>query len=162
MLVYPWPGRLCCTYPSLGRPLAGVLWVGPRGGCVAGGVSIRSCPHCCSYGLCCPVPSRPCSYPGPCVPLEREVAVFGSRRSILAWFVVCGVHPPASNSVYAGTCPPRSGVMSDLFFLWCIWVILAASHRHVICIIRRVIYICVISLLATPELQYTVEMIRRS
>ena len=45
--------------------------------------------------MCCPVLARPCSCFGPYVPLAREVAVFGSCRSVPAWCVVCGVHPTA-------------------------------------------------------------------
>ena len=59
------------------------------------GVSDQSYPRCCCHSLCCPNPARPCSCPGPYVPLAHEVAVFESCRSVPAWCVVGGVHPPA-------------------------------------------------------------------
>ena len=49
------------------------------------------------------IPARPCSCPGPYVPLAHEVAVLGSFRSVPAWFVVCGVHPPAPHCVCVRT-----------------------------------------------------------
>ena len=138
--MYPWPGQLCSTYPPPGRPLPGVFWVGPRGGGVASGVSDQSHPRCCCHGLCCPVPARPCSFSGPFVPLAHEVAVFGSCRSVPAWRVVCGVHPPAPDRVcwntFAclpgppsmrgcsayGPCPvlPRSACLRLILFCTCL------------------------------------------
>ena len=61
-----------------------------------------------AHGLHCPVPARPCSCPGPNLPLKHEVAVFGSCRSVPAWCVVCGVHPPAPHRVcwHAFACLP--------------------------------------------------------
>ena len=55
--------------------------------------------------------SRPCSRPGPLVPLAHEVAVFGSCRGVPAWRVICGVHPPAPDGVYVGMLSPACLVL---------------------------------------------------
>ena len=51
--------------PSSGMTSSGCVWVGSRRGGVASGVSDQSYPRCCCHGLCCPVPARPWSCPGP-------------------------------------------------------------------------------------------------
>ena len=66
---------------------------------------------CCCHGLCCPIPARPCSCPGPYVPLAHEVAAFGSCRSVPAWCVVCRVHPSAPEGVHVGTLSPACLVL---------------------------------------------------
>ena len=82
-----------------------MFWVGPRGGGVAtsSGVSDQSYPRCCCHSLCWPDPARPCGCPGPYVPLAHEFAVLGPCRSVPAWCVVGGVHPPAPGRVCVGT-----------------------------------------------------------
>ena len=91
----------CQCVPSLDSSVAlpfsgltsfGCVRVGPCGGGVASGVPDQSYRRYCCHGLCCPVPARPCSCPGPCVPWALQVAVLGSCRSVPAWCVVCGVN----------------------------------------------------------------------
>ena len=71
---------------------------------VSGLETIYMC--CCCHGLCCPVPARPCSFPGPYVPLAHEAEVFGSCCSAPSWGVVCGVHSPSPGRVCVGTLFP--------------------------------------------------------
>ena len=57
------------------------------------------------------VAARPCSYPGPYVPLAHEAEVFGSCCSVPSWGVVCGVHSPAPGRVCVGTLLPACLVL---------------------------------------------------
>ena len=99
-------------------PVGTVVFV--SGGGVVRGVSEQSYPRCCCNGLCCPVPSRPCSCPGPRVPLAHEVAVFGPCRSVPAWCVksaVCTRQPPTVSMLARFRLPVCSSVHAWLLRL---------------------------------------------
>ena len=69
--------------------------------------------RCCHRWSCAALP-RPCCCPGPSSPLAHYVAVLGSCRGGPAWYVVCGVHPPAPVRVYVGTLPPACPALRPL------------------------------------------------
>ena len=77
-------------------------------------ISFRSYPCCGCHGLSCPVPPRPLCCTGTSPTLAHEVAMSASCSSILAWCVVCGVHPPASVRIRVGKPSPSCLVVSPL------------------------------------------------
>ena len=76
--------------------------------------SFRSYLCCGCHGLPCPVPPRPCCFTGTSTPLAHEVAMSSSCRGILAWCVVCGVHPAASVRIRVGKPTPCCPVVRPL------------------------------------------------
>ena len=68
------------AFPSSRIPIATTTCVGP---------SLLNPPKC----------------PAPYVPMAHEIAVFGSCRSVPAWCVLRGVHPPAPKRFCVGTLP---------------------------------------------------------